>query len=497
LNGIVVSVSGTTITSGTDTVLSSVVWSGTTIDAIKISDNKVLIIHPYEADLYLYSMIVTIDGLNVIAGTDVLLNSSVKSTGKLVSVVPIQGFYSIFHSNSSDYYLHAQNWSLNENATVLTNNMSTVEYEQQVTPAIEPPFDAIALSSGEGASEYVEQEITKTGNMFPTSDWTSTSISRQYASNGYIITPNSVDSYDAYNAFDGNTATFWRAANNRSTKNLKIELPKPVKITKMQLYIVVPVLECIKIQGSNNDSDWVDLKTLYSDLEELTLVILDNPDFYKYYRVSSIAPSNAGATSSTQIREWQTSEYIEKVLTPNTKHNEQVKIARVYREVEVEKTFTGNAFPLGSDSWTTLVEQKSYQSDNGAIVTCTEPSNSSQYAYNLLEEGKYAYKFYAGNSHAIVELPNEIRVSKMSAKLYSNSNGQCTITVYGSKNGTTWNSLWTGTAIAEEKVYEMPLNNIDYYKYYKIEHSVSSLTNFQLAQWKTLEYTKWVTEVIQ
>jgi hypothetical protein len=217
-------------------------------------------------------------------------------------------FVDCFLTNVDNYKYYKLSFDLS--ATPSSTNVGFFLYEVQASGysvfGLAPRKDLIKIAKLSTANEVI-----KTGNIFPTSDWTSISGTYQYTSNGYTITPSDIDVYHAYNAFDGDTSTFWRASNDSSTKILKIELPKPVKITKMLLYIVVPVLDCIKIQGSNNDSDWVDLKTLYSDLEELALVTLDNPDFYKYYRVLSIPPSNSGATSSTQIREWQTFEYVE------------------------------------------------------------------------------------------------------------------------------------------------------------------------------------------
>lgn len=84
----VCTISGTTITCGTDTALSSVANSGKVISAVKLDEGRVLIVHSYGANYYLYGIVCTISGTTVIKGADTQLGTIV-STGSAISVVTL------------------------------------------------------------------------------------------------------------------------------------------------------------------------------------------------------------------------------------------------------------------------------------------------------------------------------------------------------------------------------------------------------------------------
>jgi hypothetical protein len=159
LHGIVVSVNGTTITAGTDTQISSLTKGGYIIKTQVLSDGNVFVMHNYDlANYYLYGEVVTISGTAMTVGADTELNNNI-FTGYAISAVLLDnGTVFIAHSESSSYYLNAQVWGIDETNKIPTNNIVITEYEQQVTPAEETPFDAIALSDGLGGTETVHNE---------------------------------------------------------------------------------------------------------------------------------------------------------------------------------------------------------------------------------------------------------------------------------------------------------------------------------------------------
>ncbi len=195
-----------------------------------------------------------------------------------------------------------------------------------VAPAIEPPFNAIALSSGVGGTDtehneqvkiarvYKEVITTKTGNIFPTSGWSVVTEPTKYSSNGYTIEASSCQTgYYAYKASDNAPAQPWLSAGNVTSEWIKMTCPKPIKITKMKTYITASGntsgFAKAVIQGSKDNESWVDLYNLSTyQTEMLTEITLSNTDYYTHYRiVIDIAYLNLNVTA--QVGDWETSEY--------------------------------------------------------------------------------------------------------------------------------------------------------------------------------------------
>jgi hypothetical protein len=84
LYGMVVSISGSTITKGTDTALVSSAQSGNTISTCLLPNGNVFIAHSYGSSYHLYGMVVTIDGDTIKAGSDIAL-VSYTNTGYTIS----------------------------------------------------------------------------------------------------------------------------------------------------------------------------------------------------------------------------------------------------------------------------------------------------------------------------------------------------------------------------------------------------------------------------
>ena len=215
LYGIVCTISGTSITKGSDTALNnSTTYTGNAISACLLPNGNVFIAHSYSnATRYLYGMIVTINDKIITKGVDnalvtdgsrgfvistcllsngnvfiayddgqsrhlfgvvININGTTITTGtgiKLVNVIFAgseqstlllnNGTIFIAHDYSDNHYLYAQIFGIDEANNIPTNNISITEYEQQVTSAIEPPFNAIALSSGVGGTDTEHNEQVK------------------------------------------------------------------------------------------------------------------------------------------------------------------------------------------------------------------------------------------------------------------------------------------------------------------------------------------------
>ena len=196
---------------------------------------------------------------------------------------------------------------------------------EDVAPAIDPPFNAIALSSGEGGKKvkiarvYKEVEVTKLiqEDIIPKT-WTKVS-NTEYTSNGVTLVASSVQStnnYYPYYACDGNSNTMYQSEgkSNNITRILTWNFDEPRKITKMYVYIeamnyMTDDYRTITIQGSKGgttDNDFVDLFSIpipeaYTYQSEIKL---SNTDYYKYYRIKSENKMNY-----LTVREWYVTEY--------------------------------------------------------------------------------------------------------------------------------------------------------------------------------------------
>jgi hypothetical protein len=556
LYGIVCSISGTTITAGSDTVISTINSSGgnSYMSVLTLSDGNVFIAHRGE-NIYLYGMICTIDGTTITKGTDTLISSATQAgtyistyllpngnvfiahrgdnlnelngmvcsiegatikaytdtlliSGEAVSsVVPptllIGECIFIAHNNSLSYYLNAQLFVLDNN--IPTNNIVVTEYEQQVTPAIEPPFDAIALSSGVGGTEFVEGEVTKTGNLFGDKTWNKVSMYEYTTDDGSTITINADTEVDCelYKAFDGVSdythRCFPKIGGSIDTSPnvlLTYEFTNPTKITKMLLSIAVATTHFVSamIQGSKDNNEWVDLSNVpNTNSQTMYEYSLNNVDYYKYYRLSFHLTIASNQSSGFSIVEWQTSEYIVKEQIPSTEHNEQVKIARVYKEVEVEKTVEGNIFPT---SWNEESTTKIVASD-GTILTASS-YNGDSYKLIYACDGNTGSLWKAGatgTSWLKIKLPKTQKITKMKSYIQPNT-GSINVIIQGSNDDDTWDNLYT---ISEKQtaLTEITLNNPNYYQYYKLLLECSSSGIPHVYEWQTSEYIEKVTEVIQ
>ena len=85
LRGIVCSVNGTTITAGTDTVLSSETHSGYFIETCLTQDGNVFVAHSYASSRYLYGIVCPVEGTTITAGTDKAL-VAIDSAGNQISM---------------------------------------------------------------------------------------------------------------------------------------------------------------------------------------------------------------------------------------------------------------------------------------------------------------------------------------------------------------------------------------------------------------------------
>lgn len=172
----------------------------------------------------------------------------------------------------------------------------------------------------EGGKLFEPKDLeTVAENLFPaSSDFTSNSATKYTSSEGFVLTSSGGQEY-LLKAIDDSVSTDWQdTTSNLTTQWIRMEIPNPngYKITKMKLKAgwTGQSSQKIAIEGSFDGNTWTDLFvwTGLGITVDKDNIKLNNPDFYKYYRVSVVLNSGVGARAV--IYDWKVSEYL-KVLS--------------------------------------------------------------------------------------------------------------------------------------------------------------------------------------
>ncbi len=135
LYGMLCTISGTTITKGTDTQLSTANYTGTITSAIKLLNNKVFIAHNYnnnyaDKDNYLYGIVCTISGTTITKGTDTQLSAIIHSGFGISVISSSDTKVTIMHSYDTNYHLYAIVCNISNRSITIKNDiqLSDVKY---------------------------------------------------------------------------------------------------------------------------------------------------------------------------------------------------------------------------------------------------------------------------------------------------------------------------------------------------------------------------------
>jgi hypothetical protein len=170
LQGRLISISGTTISELDNLILRNSAYTAYAMSTHLLPNGDVFIAHsgdfaPNETTYYLYGIIVSVSNNRIVAGTDIELINTRNAGSRISSLLLDNGTIFIAHSNNTSYYLNAQIWGIDYENNIPTNNIIATQTEQQVTSAIEPPFNAVALSSGVGGTDTEHNEQVKIAFM--------------------------------------------------------------------------------------------------------------------------------------------------------------------------------------------------------------------------------------------------------------------------------------------------------------------------------------------
>lgn len=330
LYGMVVTVNGTNITLGTDTLITDVKYTGRVLTAITLDENTVFIAHGYDTNYYLYGVVCDISGTAITPNVDTQLNTTVYTAYNKMGLLLLKnGAIVIAYPYSDDFcYLHAQMFRISEEKLPITT-MTVNEQEIQVRKATRPKLIGLAKTSGMGAYETVEYtlaegetatkgkeitcnvENTLQEDLIPKT-WTQVTLGTEYvAEDGTRIVANGYrEDGEAKGAFDGNIVSYWVGSADTLEDSLIIEFPKAVKITKIKVnlsYGTPP--DSIQFKGYSIEKGWVVLYDFpIASISELTEFTLNNTDYYTKYGFFGTHTSNT-TYSYLLVKELQTSEY--------------------------------------------------------------------------------------------------------------------------------------------------------------------------------------------
>lgn len=326
--GIVCTVSGTTIGKGSYIYLVQKEDAAYDIATLKVGTNKVLIAHG-GFDYMKAGVIATISGTTITAGTDTELEtaSGNRSPKELILLPNDTIFYGV---SASDYgKIYGQIYMIDEVNNVPTNNIDLTTYEQQVMPTTQEYADAIALSSGKGGTieghnnqvkigrvyKVIEDtEVTYTDDFLASAVWTQNSTTEYVSDKGLKITINTLNSGSEGtidDAFDGDQETYWEVG--YGVENwITLTLPEALALTKMSFTITGNTLfaETAYIQASNDNATWEQIGTFGTSYTyETQNITMSEPKYYKYYRVFM---DQTQSNCTIEFREWQILEYKKK-----------------------------------------------------------------------------------------------------------------------------------------------------------------------------------------
>lgn len=194
LNAIICEINETIITTGTDTQISTDNYSGYIISAVKLNESKVFIAHSRTSNYNLNAIICTLSGTTITVGTDTQLSTN-NYTGYTISVVALnESKVFIAHSNSSYYNLYGTVCTIEETtitAGTLTQ-LSTGNYTGKTISAITLNENKVfiahsSLASGSG-TYYDLYAIICTINNTTITAGTDTQLSNNKYSGDFIST---------------------------------------------------------------------------------------------------------------------------------------------------------------------------------------------------------------------------------------------------------------------------------------------------------------------
>ena len=158
-------INNTSITAGTDTALDTQNSSAQRINTVLINPNEVFLTHSHtQNQFYLCARVCKISGTSILQSSrKTLINEAYSAHG--VSTVLVNGNIFIAHSYSSNRFLYAQIFGIQNNLP--TNQVLVNQYETQVRKATTSDIYGVAKTGGEGGDSTGHKDIIRVYQPYP------------------------------------------------------------------------------------------------------------------------------------------------------------------------------------------------------------------------------------------------------------------------------------------------------------------------------------------
>ena len=160
LYGIVCTISGTSVTKGTDNLIDNTYVSGQVINCVSLKGNKVFITHSKSSLNFLSMVVCTINNRTITVGTGIALNETeIPNIAYSISTMCLtDNRIMIVHRYGSSNHIYGQVWDIDETTNTPTNQIIDVEYETQIRKATAIPCDGVAKSNGIGGDDMTHKD---------------------------------------------------------------------------------------------------------------------------------------------------------------------------------------------------------------------------------------------------------------------------------------------------------------------------------------------------
>jgi hypothetical protein len=440
LHGIVVSINGTTITTGTDTALVSSTNAGYTISTCLLPNGKVFIAHSYGSNLYLYGMVVSISATTITKGSDTQLTDT--NGGELTistCLLPNGNVFIAHSSGGTNYYLYGKVCVI-DGATITPSASVQLDTKTKSAYAIDtcllPNGDVLISHSHTSGSDYYHLYgmIVNINNSTITKVSDTALVSQQYVAYGAkCISKVFLDNGIIFIAYSCTTSYYLYAQifgidydNNIPTNNIiATEYETQVrKVTTAQFDGIA------KTSGEGS--------TGYKEVE---VEVMKTDNFFPISGWVKVSDTHYTTDSGYVL---QSSSIV--------KTNSTTYVLTRVCDGDIGDTI----IPWWSD----------YGSPQWVKMTCPKPIKATKMMINFDYNGR----------------------TFISAK------------IYGSKDDNIWTEIYSYSKVSvlsEEAV----LTNTDYYQYYKVVFEMSDpygdYGEVKVYEWKVLEYTDGEKEIQQ
>jgi hypothetical protein len=172
----------------------------------------------------------------------------------------------------------------------------------------------------------------------------------------------------------------------------------------------------------------------------------------------------------------------------DAEHNEQVKIARVYKEI----IHTDNIF---ATTWESVTNGYKYKSSDGYVLETSSCADSANYPANYACDSSTSTS-WRGESRSQdwlkLTLPQPVRITKMKTYItLSSSSNFGEAIIQGSNNDSEWDNLYV-LSTPQTGLEEIELQNNNEYQYYRI--LIKDLSGYTpiVFEWQTSEYVEGI-----